>query len=645
MNLLLVDSTVKDYEVFVNSVNANTTPVVYSPRTTRQELLAALNGPIDRIAVVSHTTTFIERESLFSDLNVELFRTMIETHQVKHIDYLACNTLQNPEWVEYFKKLPCVIGASNDLTGNIKYGGDWVMESTSEDIEAIYFTQSIEYYKYFLADYTDPDNNAIVYTVSGTTLVSVNNKTLASYNLSELPIDNIQEFAFFGGSLSSIRLPSTLTTIGESVFQNCTNLKSIDFPLGLNYIGINAFRNSGLISVVFPSGLNYIGLSAFSYTGLTGVTIPASVTSIGDYAFAFTLTLVSVTIENGTLTIGRGVFYDTRLTSVTIPASVTSIGNAAFYNTRLTNVTIPASVTSIGNAAFAEILTLVSLTIENGTLTIGRIAFYNTGLTSVTIPNSVTSIGSSAFNTLTSVSITDSTATQSDTFPSNINKTLYILNGTTTLQSVTPTDLSTYDLSSFSITSIGTVFDSSSWTTTSTVVIPTNATYSGTLSTNVTLYKVNSGVLTSVYPTDLSTYDLSSFSITSIGTVFQGLPLSSITLPSSLTAIVNEAFRDCDNLTTVTFTNPSITNVTIGDYAFQNCELLSTVTFPSKLISVGDYAFQNCAVTGTLTFPNLTTIGQYAFQHNKLTTVALPAASTIGNYSFSYNTTLTTVTF
>ena len=126
--------------------------MVYFPHTTRQELLAALHGPIDRIAVVSHDTTFIEQESLFSDSNVELFMTMIETHQVKHIDYLACNTLGNPKWEEYFKKIPCIIGASNDLTGNLKYGGDWIMESTSEDIEAIYFTQSIEYYNYLLSD-------------------------------------------------------------------------------------------------------------------------------------------------------------------------------------------------------------------------------------------------------------------------------------------------------------------------------------------------------------------------------------------------------------------------------------------------------------------------------------------------------------
>jgi hypothetical protein len=41
------------------------------------------------------------------------------------------------EWNKYFALLQqfndTIIGASNDSTGNIKYGGDWIMESTSED--------------------------------------------------------------------------------------------------------------------------------------------------------------------------------------------------------------------------------------------------------------------------------------------------------------------------------------------------------------------------------------------------------------------------------------------------------------------------------------------------------------------------------
>ena len=43
-----------------------------------------------------------------------------------------------------------IVGASNNKTGNLLFGGDWVMESTNTDIELIYFNKSIEYYKYLL---------------------------------------------------------------------------------------------------------------------------------------------------------------------------------------------------------------------------------------------------------------------------------------------------------------------------------------------------------------------------------------------------------------------------------------------------------------------------------------------------------------
>lgn len=57
-------------------------------------------------------------------------------------------------WNTYYNNLTketgVVVGASKDQTGNVQYGGDWVMESTSQDIELVYFTKSIEYYTYLL---------------------------------------------------------------------------------------------------------------------------------------------------------------------------------------------------------------------------------------------------------------------------------------------------------------------------------------------------------------------------------------------------------------------------------------------------------------------------------------------------------------
>ena len=148
MNLLWIDSSVEKYELFVNSVNTNTIPIVYFPHTTREELLGQCTQ-VDRIAIASYSDTRIEGEPLWSDANVEFMKRVIDTYQVKHIDFLACNTLDDPRWNKLFT-LPVIVGASDNKTGNLKYGGDWIMETTSENVETIYFTESIQYYTYLL---------------------------------------------------------------------------------------------------------------------------------------------------------------------------------------------------------------------------------------------------------------------------------------------------------------------------------------------------------------------------------------------------------------------------------------------------------------------------------------------------------------
>jgi hypothetical protein len=67
--------------------------------------------------------------------------------------------LNFPDWKAYYDIIQtntnAIVGASNDMTGNIQYGGDWVMESTGTDIELIYFTSNIGYYKYLLGTISD----------------------------------------------------------------------------------------------------------------------------------------------------------------------------------------------------------------------------------------------------------------------------------------------------------------------------------------------------------------------------------------------------------------------------------------------------------------------------------------------------------
>jgi hypothetical protein len=160
-NILLIDIHVPDYQQVVDSVNSNTLAIVYDYTDTYEDLSNILqNYDISRVGIVFESPSPFLNGSFFE--TTSLMIDLINHHKIPHIDYLACNTLNNPEWVNYYKQLPCIVGASNNETGNVEYGGDWIMESTGENIEFLYFTD-IKLYKYLLApnviQYIDTANN------------------------------------------------------------------------------------------------------------------------------------------------------------------------------------------------------------------------------------------------------------------------------------------------------------------------------------------------------------------------------------------------------------------------------------------------------------------------------------------------------
>ena len=122
-----------------------------------------------------------------------------------------------------------------------------------------------------------------------------------------------------------------------------------------------------------------------------------------------------------------------------------------------------------------------------------------------------------------------------------------------------------------------------------------------------------------------------------------------ITIPEThdglpVTTINENAFYDCDSLTSVTIGN-SVTS--IGDYAFYNCTNLTSVTIPNSVTSIGDYAFFYCHSLTSVTIPNsVTSIGDYAFYDcNSLTSVTIPdSVTSIGGSTFEDCNSLTSVT-
>ena len=96
-------------------------------------------------------------------------------------------------------------------------------------------------------------------------------------------------WAFYGcESLTSVTIPASVTSIGDSAFWGCESLTSVTIPESVTEVGFEAFKNcSSLRSVVIPESVTKIGNRAFyGCSSLTSVTIPSRVTSIGEKAFS-----------------------------------------------------------------------------------------------------------------------------------------------------------------------------------------------------------------------------------------------------------------------------------------------------------------------------------------------------------------------
>jgi hypothetical protein len=138
--------------------------------------------------------------------------------------------------------------------------------------------------------------------------------TIAAYNGSggtcgetSYPANQMPEYSFYNASqkqgkanLTSISIPSSVTSIGYSAFDGCSDLTSVSIPSSITSIGESAFQYCrGLTSVTIPTSVTSIGKSAFlGCSGLTSITIPSSISSIGDSAFQDCWGLTRVVIPN-----------------------------------------------------------------------------------------------------------------------------------------------------------------------------------------------------------------------------------------------------------------------------------------------------------------------------------------------------------
>ena len=152
--------------------------------------------------------------------------------------------------------------------------------------------------------------------------------------------------------VQSITVSSGITKIGNKIFADCDNLKTVSLPDTVTSIGESVFAIfedmvgvvRGLEEITIPASVKSIGKWAFSGTKLTEIIIPASVTEIGDYVFRDCAKLKTARIDSSM--IGAFMFTScSALSSLTISAKCKSIGaNVITYCSSLETITYEGTI-------------------------------------------------------------------------------------------------------------------------------------------------------------------------------------------------------------------------------------------------------------------------------------------------------------
>ena len=162
-------------------------------------------------------------------------------------------------------------------------------------------------------------------------------------NIEELDLSNskltsIPEGAFaYCKNLKTIKLPSTITSIGDEAFYNCqslTNIEGLD-KCNLKSIGSAAFSNCKALENLDFSQSTFTNVPSKAFHGcsaLAKITLPNTLTTIGGYAFYACYSIPQLDLSNTALTtLENYALYQMReTTKLSLPDSISSIGTHAF---------------------------------------------------------------------------------------------------------------------------------------------------------------------------------------------------------------------------------------------------------------------------------------------------------------------------
>lgn len=436
----------------------------------------------------------------------------------------------------------------------------------------------------------------VTYDSKEYTVTAIGESAFRGENLFGKPENYLQ-----GKSIKSVKLPDSITQIGQYAFKECSNIEG-EFKL--------------------PPNLATLGSYAFyGCEKMESIEIPASMQTIYQSTFEKCTSLTTVILHEGLINIGNptsgygDVFAKcSSLTKIDLPSTLQFIGSCAFDTTGLTKIEIPDSVTTIKYQAFNSCSSLAEVKLPSNLQTIEMNTFSSCPqLQELELPESLTEISPYAFQ-------------YSSTTLKAPNLTVYAL----------ASGLSNFRGSVELTGSPGAnyKFDDGDYH----YIITDDENNLVQLSGFSTSYGENKPSGNLAVPGQATAFN-KKYTVTAIGkNVFKDcVDVTSFELPESLTAIGDSAFYGCTGLTEIDLPD----NVTsIGNSSFNSCKNLTTIKWPAELRSIGTYAFNQTPLTSAILPDKLESIGDFAFfygsiEGSKLQELSLPdSLKSIGKQAF-----------
>lgn len=491
---------------------------------------------------------------------------------------------------------------SYDASGSINVGttmGGWFYVASSK---TIYFIGNGYIWANKNTSFENLDIETVVFEYGITSIATNGVSVLEAINPKyvHLPtsITSITDSTFNGCSnLKSIVIPDSITSLTRGVFGGCRNLEFIRFSDAMTEIPSSICKMMKKLEYVdLQTGINTINTYAFQYcTSLKEIVIPDTTTRINAGAFNKCISMESITLGSGLTFIGQNAFGDCVLCDTVIVKSADASSSLTDYKTYKPFVNLGSATVGV-NLVFADNIEIADFDI-----------YSDIKINKVKIGKKINEVRSiKALPYLEEVEVdSDNTSLYSynDCLYSNSN--ILILAPARLEKVVIRDDTVEIGESAFASSIITTISIPSS-----VKVIGQNA-----FKDCVYLDKVATAK-------GLQTIKESAF---------EGCTkLRTFNMPVGIMNIGNRAFANCTALSAVI---PQKSIISLGDEAFMGCSSLAGIVFLEELESIGARCFANCSSLEYAYIWYNTLIGDDAFLNDDKLTIHTMAGSDAYRYA------------